>query len=165
MKKIVIASVIVVSLAAVSGCNWRAIFWRQGAVNNSVEKGDLVSSVVTTASGLKYTVLKAPDANAAGVKKGDVVQAHYTGYLADSNGEPLMNKKFDSSVDRNKPFAFRVGIGMVIKGWDEAFLDMKVGEERRLIIPPQLGYGARSMGDKIPANATLIFDVKLISVS
>lgn len=164
MRKIVIASVIV-SLAVVSGCNWRAIFGRKNLADHAVEKGDVVSSVVTTASGLKYIVLKAPDANAAGVKKGDFVQAHYTGYLADANGEPLMNKKFDSSVDRNKPFAFCVGAGMVIKGWDEAFLDMKVGEERRLIIPPQLGYGARSVGDKIPANATLIFDVKLISVS
>ena len=86
---------------------------------------------------------------------------HYTGWL-DDNGVP--GKKFDSSVDRGEPFKFVIGVGQVIKGWDEGVLTMKVGEKRRLIIPAALGYGARGAGNVIPPNSTLIFDVELISV-
>ena len=87
---------------------------------------------------------------------GQTVIAHYHGTLEDGT-------KFDSSFDRNQPFSFPVGQGRVIKGWDEAFMDMKVGTHATLTIPPELGYGSRNMG-KIPSNSTLIFDVELLGV-
>ncbi len=110
---------------------------------------------ITTSSGLKYTVLKAGKGNPP--KQGQVVLVHYTGTL--TNG-----KKFDSSRDRGQPFSFTVGAGQVIKGWDEALSTMKVGERRKLVIPPQLGYGAVGAGADIPPNATLIFDVELLKI-
>lgn len=106
-------------------------------------------------SGLKWVVRSA----GTGPKpaKGQSITAHYTGYL--TNGT-----KFDSSVDRGKPFSTAIGVGRVIKGWDLAFQDMRVGEKRVLIIPAALGYGSAGAGDVIPPNATLVFDVELISV-
>ena len=89
-------------------------------------------------------------------KSGQNISAHYKGYLEDGT-------VFDSSYDRNQPFQFPVGQGRVIKGWDEAFLDMEVGSKRTLIIPPELGYGERNMG-KIPPNSILIFDVELLEI-
>ena len=108
----------------------------------------------TTESGLKYVVTEAGTGTDKPAK-GQSVTAHYSGYLLDGS-------KFDSSVDRNQPFVFNVGLGMVIKGWDEAFQDMTKGEKRTLIIPPELGYGANSYPPVIPPSATLIFDVELI---
>ena len=111
---------------------------------------------MTTASGLKYWDLK--KGTGAVAKSGDAVKVHYTGWLTDG-------KKFDSSVDRNEPFAFKLGAGMVIKGWDEGVAGMKVGGKRQLMIPPDLGYGARGAGGAIPPNATLVFDVELLGVN
>jgi FKBP-type peptidyl-prolyl cis-trans isomerase FkpA len=110
----------------------------------------------TTPSGLKYWDLK--KGTGAVAKKGDVVKVHYTGWLTDG-------KKFDSSLDRGEPFAFKLGAGMVIKGWDEGVAGMKVGGKRQLRIPPDLGYGADGAGAAIPPNATLVFDVELLAVN
>jgi FKBP-type peptidyl-prolyl cis-trans isomerase len=118
-------------------------------------------SMITTQSGLRYEILtQAPD-NAQEAKKGDFVTVHYTGWL-DENGTP--GKKFDSSVDRNQPFQFHLGLGQVIKGWDEGVQGMKIGEKRRLIIPAAIGYGSRGAGSIIPPHATLIFDVELLNI-
>ena len=110
---------------------------------------------ITTPSGLKYIELKEGTGDVA--KAGQTVSVHYTGWLTDG-------KKFDSSVDRGQPFPFKLGAGQVIKGWDEGVAGMKVGGKRTLVIPPELGYGARGAGGVIPPNATLIFDVELLKV-
>lgn len=89
--------------------------------------------------------------------KAKVIVVHYTGWLEDGT-------KFDSSVDRNDPFSFTLGVGQVIKGWDEGFDGMKVGGKRKLTIPPEMGYGASGAGGVIPPNATLIFEVELLEV-
>jgi peptidylprolyl isomerase len=108
---------------------------------------------ISTASGLKYVVV-AEGSGDATPAKGTAVKAHYTGKLLDGT-------KFDSSYDRGQPIEFPVGAGRVIKGWDEAFLDMKKGEKRVLIIPSHLGYGPAGRGP-IPPNATMVFDVELV---
>ena len=109
----------------------------------------------TTASGLQY--IDTVEGTGESPKPGQMVRVHYTGTL--ENGQ-----KFDSSVDRNEPFEFPIGLGRVIKGWDEGVMTMKIGGKRKLVIPADLGYGARGAGGVIPPNATLIFDVELLGV-
>ncbi|MGH9875868.1 MAG: FKBP-type peptidyl-prolyl cis-trans isomerase [Pyrinomonadaceae bacterium] len=110
---------------------------------------------VTTVSGLKYT--DEVVGTGATPQRGQTVTVHYTGTL--ENG-----KKFESSVDRGKPADFRIGVGAVIKGWDEGLMTMKVGGKRRLVIPGKLGYGPQGRQPDIPGNATLIFEVELLGV-
>ena len=117
---------------------------------------------VTTPSGLKYIDTKVGIGPSP--HTGQTCVMHYTGWLYDENAKDHKGKKFDSSVDRNEPFEFAIGQHNVIAGWDESVATMKVGGKRTLIIPPQLGYGARGAGGVIPANATLIFDVELLAV-
>jgi peptidylprolyl isomerase len=113
------------------------------------------AAVVTTESGLKYVDLV--EGTGAQPQAGQTVIVHYTGTLEDGT-------KFDSSRDRNQPFSFRLGVGQVIRGWDEGLSTMRVGGRRQLIIPPELGYGARGAGGVIPPNATLVFDVELLRI-
>jgi len=107
-------------------------------------------------SGLKVEYVSKPDTCDNVARNGDMLSMHYTGTLEDG-------KKFDSSYDRSEPFKFQIGVGQVIKGWEEGVLGMCVGEKRRLIVPPALGYGDQGAGDIIPGGATLFFDVELIS--
>ncbi|MDQ6618098.1 MAG: FKBP-type peptidyl-prolyl cis-trans isomerase [Pseudomonadota bacterium] len=95
---------------------------------------------------------------------GKTVVVHYTGWLYDAAASDKHGRKFDSSVDRGEPFTFPLGGGRVIKGWDEGVAGMHVGGKRTLIIPPEMGYGARGAGGVIPPNATLVFDVELLDV-
>ncbi len=113
---------------------------------------------ITTDSGLKYKVIK--EGTGGIPAPGQTVKAHYTGWL-DGFDSP---KKFDSSRDRGRPFTFPVGAGRVIRGWDECFSTMSVGERRQIIIPPRLGYGDRGAGGLIPGGATLYFDVELLGL-
>lgn len=135
----------------------------QPALTRVTENNNLIASntmsddnVVTTESGLKYKDLQ--EGTGATPQKGQTVVVHYTGTLEDGT-------KFDSSRDRKQPFSFKLGAGQVIKGWDEGLSTMKVGGRRQLIIPPELGYGARGAGGVIPPNATLNFDVELLRIS
>ena len=111
--------------------------------------------IIETESGLKYKILQKGKGDFP--EKGDKVVVHYTGKLEDGT-------VFDSSVERNVPFEFTLGQGRVIKGWEEGLALMKVGGKRTLIIPSELGYGARGAGDRIPPNATLIFEVELVEI-
>jgi FKBP-type peptidyl-prolyl cis-trans isomerase FkpA len=115
--------------------------------------------MITTATGLQYEDTVVGEGDAA--KKGQSVTVHYTGWLF-NEGEK--GAKCDSSLDRRDPFVFSLGAGMVIRGWDEGVAGMQVGGERTLIIPAELGYGARGAGGVIPPNATLQFDVQLLAV-
>ncbi len=101
----------------------------------------------------------------ATAQAGQTVIVHYTGWLYDAAAPGNKGKKFDSSRDRNDPFDFPLGAGHVIKGWDQGVAGMKVGGQRTLVIPANLGYGARGAGSVIPPNATLVFDVELLGVS
>ena len=128
---------------------WKAVSWVSLPIKASV----LGAKAMTTESGLRYEDIVV--GTGASPERGQEVTVHYTGTLEDGT-------KFDSSLDRGQPFKFNIGIGQVIKGWDEGVLTMKVGGKRKLVIPPQLGYGARGAGGVIPPNATLVFEVELL---
>jgi FKBP-type peptidyl-prolyl cis-trans isomerase FkpA len=139
----------ILSLAAVlSAC-------ASGAPAASTSSSGSKAAEVTMPDGLKFTDDQVGTGTEA--QAGKTVSVHYTGWLLDGT-------KFDSSKDRNQPFSFPLGRGQVIKGWDEGVAGMKVGGKRTLVIPPDLGYGARGAGGVIPPNATLKFEVELLDV-
>uniref|UniRef100_A0A131XIT6 peptidylprolyl isomerase n=1 Tax=Hyalomma excavatum TaxID=257692 RepID=A0A131XIT6_9ACAR len=106
---------------------------------------------------LKVEVVKSSDSCSRKSKKGDILSMHYTGTLVDG-------KEFDSSRQRGEPFRFQIGLGQVIKGWDQGLLDMCVGDKRKLTVPPSLGYGEAGAGDRIPPGATLVFETELTKI-
>ena len=118
----------------------------------AVQSGE---AVTVQPDGLRIEVLK--EGSGEGAKAGDTITVHYTGTLTDG-------RKFDSSRDRGRPFSFELGAGRVIRGWDQGLLGMKIGEQRRLTIPPELGYGSAGAGDAIPPNATLTFEVEMLGI-
>lgn len=115
---------------------------------------------IKTVSGLQYEDVKIGDGETA--RAGLSATVHYTGWLKSRDGST--GRKFDSSLDNNQPFTFRVGAGQVIKGWDEGVQGMRVGGKRKLIIPSYLGYGARGAPPRIPPNATLLFEIELLDL-
>ncbi len=117
------------------------------------------SKMTKTPSGLQYEDVKVGEG--ASPQKGQTAVVHYTGWLWENGAK---GKKFDSSVDRGQPFSFPIGMGRVIKGWDEGVMTMKVGGKRILLIPADLAYGSRGAGGVIPPNATLIFEVELLDI-
>jgi FKBP-type peptidyl-prolyl cis-trans isomerase FkpA len=120
------------------------------------------TSPITTSSGLQIDDITL--GSGATAQAGRQVTVHYTGWLYDPTAPMQRGRKFDSSKDRNDPFKFDLGEGMVIAGWDEGVQGMQVGGKRVLVIPPDLGYGARGAGGVIPPNATLVFEVELLGV-
>jgi len=130
---------------------WQAVSW----VSMPIKASILGAKAMTTESGLRYEDIVT--GTGPSPQSGQEVTVHYTGTLEDGT-------KFDSSLDRGQPFKFKIGVGQVIKGWDEGVMTMKVGGKRKLVIPPQLGYGARGAGRVIPPNATLVFEVELLDV-
>ena len=131
----------------------------------------MMTSTLLFASGLAFAQsaesLKMTDhkiGSGAEAVAGKTVAVHYTGWLFDAAAVDTKGKKFDSSRDRGAPFSFGLGAGNVIAGWDQGVVGMKIGGQRTLIIPPELGYGARGAGGVIPPNATLVFDVELLAV-
>jgi peptidylprolyl isomerase len=133
---------------------WQIVSWQGTQISNLTKLSD-ENGTVTTASGLKY--IDVVEGKGDSPKAGQRVTVHYTGRLEDGT-------KFDSSLDRGEPFTFTIGVGQVIRGWDEGVITMKVGGKRRLIIPPDLGYAQRGAGGVIPPNATLLFEVELLGV-
>jgi FKBP-type peptidyl-prolyl cis-trans isomerase len=140
--------------------NMKKLLLFLAAMSLFVGVGYMQDKYVTTTSGLKYMDTKV--GTGAEAKKGMDVTVHYTGWLY-INGQ--RGTKFDSSVDSGRPFNFKLGGGQVIKGWDEGVAGMKIGGKRELIIPPNLGYGARGAAGVIPPNATLDFEVQLLKVA
>ncbi|XP_037276942.2 FK506-binding protein 2 [Rhipicephalus microplus] len=106
---------------------------------------------------LKVEIVKSSDSCSRKSKKGDILSMHYTGTLVDG-------KEFDSSRQRGEPFRFQIGLGQVIKGWDQGLLNMCVGDKRKLTVPPSLGYGEAGAGDRIPPGATLVFETELTKI-
>lgn len=153
MKRFLKAYLLVATAAILSGCDKSDLV---ETPNNIAKEGKSHMARTKTASGLEYEIIQ--EGSGASPERGRHVTVHYTGRLEDGT-------KFDSSVDRGQPFTFIIGVGQVIKGWDEGVMSMKVGEKRQLIIPSELGYGARGAGRLIPPHATLVFDVELLGIS
>lgn len=140
-NKLLLGLALIVAAVAIGGYWWSTFNERTGKESK-------------TTTGLKYEDVVVGSGESP--RMGSEVTVHYTGTLLDGT-------KFDSSVDRGQPFTFRIGLGQVIRGWDEGVMSMKVGGKRKLIIPPDLGYGSTRKG-KIPPNSTLLFDVELLGV-
>lgn len=128
----------------------------QTNTNSQENTNQIEEETPETTNEVTVEILKQGTGSAT-TKPGDTIKVHYTGTLADGT-------KFDSSLDRNEPFSFTLGSGQVIEGWDQGLLGMKLGEKRKLTIPPSLGYGDQAMGDQTPANSTLIFEVELLEI-
>jgi len=148
---LIIAAIILIVIVAI-------YFWPKQNQSNQPMENQNNEQVLNTydIQGMKVEILK--NGSGSEAKKGDNVLVHYTGTL-------INGKKFDSSVDRGEPLPFTLGENRVIQGWELGVLGMKLGEKRRLTIPPQLAYGSQAVGDIIPANSTLIFEVEMVGIN
>ncbi len=135
-----------------------------GSNNTNAEKTTAEESKAMTTNMTELQKIDTQVGTGREAEPGFNVTVHYTGWLYDATAEGGKGKKFDSSLERGQPFNFFLGAGQVIQGWDEGFAGMKIGGKRTLIIPSEMGYGARGAGGAIPPNANLIFDVELLGV-
>jgi hypothetical protein len=140
----------IIAAAVLAGIVWLATRGNEGGGSATV-----IGSEVTTATGLKY--IDRVEGTGPSPQPGQAVTVHYVGTLPDGT-------QFDSSVDKGQPYTFKIGRGVVVKGWDEGIMSMKVGGKRKLIVPPELGYGGRARSG-IPPNSTLLFEVELLGVN
>lgn len=146
-----------VLLIAVAACS---------AHEQPAAKGPAASSTAASSQGESMGLQKIELSEGGGAiaQPGQTAVVQYTGWLYAAGAPDNKGRKFDSSLDRNEPFAFRIGAGEVIPGWDQGVAGMKVGGQRRLVIPPELGYGASGAGGVIPPGATLVFDIELVEL-
>jgi peptidylprolyl isomerase len=158
-RKLLTAMAVALLFSPILSAGLRAASPAAGQAQKDDKKEEKEKMWTKTDSGLQYRDVK--DGTGDKAAKGQTAVVHYTGWLW---VEDAKGKKFDSSKDRGQPFDFPVGAGQVIKGWDEGVAGMKVGGKRELLIPPELGYGARGAGGVIPPNATLFFEVELLKV-
>jgi FKBP-type peptidyl-prolyl cis-trans isomerase FkpA len=166
-KSLARSCVIALSLVALAACQPKdkpAEPTTTAAAAPAAEPAAAAAEESTGTQNMPMQKVELAPGSGAEIKSGQNALVHYTGWLYDAKAPDNKGAKFDSSVDRNEPFEFPVGAGMVIKGWDEGVVGMKVGGKRRLVIPPEMGYGARGAGGVIPPNATLVFDVELVEI-
>ena len=160
-KIIILASIILVLFVIViANLNSNSNKNKQEVIDQNNSEKNIENQIINKPNNkkmeLEITILKKGTGEIE-TKNGDVIAVHYTGTLEDGT-------KFDSSLDRGEPFSFTMGAGQVIKGWDQGTLEMKIGEKRKLVIPSELGYGEMGIG-VIPPNATLIFEIELVSIN
>lgn len=156
-NKLPLAALFAATILAISACTDKG----QAAPTQSTQPTQPTTEKNSMAQLIKNDTKQGDGAEAMSGKN---VSVHYTGWLYDEAAPEHKGKKFDSSRDRNEPFEFSLGAGMVIQGWDQGVVGMKVGGQRTLIIPAEMGYGKRGAGGVIPPNATLVFDVELLKV-
>jgi FKBP-type peptidyl-prolyl cis-trans isomerase FkpA len=147
MKKLFVTIVLLLSF----GSTW--------AIDITLEKTLKKENKMT-----EFTIIDNQLGEGREAEKGLTITVHYSGWIYDENEDDKKGNKFDSSKDRNEPFTFVLGVGQVIKGWDDGFAGMKIGGTRTIIIPSEMGYGSRGAGSVIPPNADLIFDVELLGI-
>lgn len=147
MKKLFVTIVLLLSF----GSTW--------AIDITLEKTLKEENKMT-----EFTIIDNQLGEGREAEKGLTITVHYSGWIYDENEDDKKGNKFDSSKDRNEPFTFVLGVGQVIKGWDDGFAGMKIGGTRTIIIPSEMGYGSRGAGSVIPPNANLIFDVELLGI-
>ncbi|HKK02293.1 MAG TPA: FKBP-type peptidyl-prolyl cis-trans isomerase [Gammaproteobacteria bacterium] len=150
--RLVFPSTALLCLSLLSGCG------------PSAESPEPVVSGEQVEAPAELTIIELEPGDGPTIALGTTAVVHYTGWLFDPAAEDNKGEKFDSSRDRGQPFRFPLGAGRVIPGWEQGVVGMQVGEQRRLIIPPALGYGQRGAGNVIPPNSTLVFDVELVDI-